>query len=284
MDSHCLPTKCTRQHRDAVTASYPSPKRLDRFRWLHIPKTGTSFAATLYSYACPQLPRNVSLALPPGLRGSLVQTFEQLYPFEQSSCNGSQWIGKRAGHSPITPKELRTGETRVEDIVTMVRDPRLRLWSAYRYGKHAHGMLQPEWERMDAETHSVREFARWPGVAGCQVKMLTGHVCASRVDVTDALTDEAIRVMQAAAFVGITELWGESICLFHAKFGGRVHDAQFVNLRNTTTFQRVLPRRPPRAHRLTPEDDPHDWRLFQAAMQRFRRDQLTYAVPVPRGT
>ena len=36
--------------------SLPGPRSLRPLRWLHIPKCGTSFGATIYHYGCPKIP------------------------------------------------------------------------------------------------------------------------------------------------------------------------------------------------------------------------------------
>ena len=42
--------------------------------------------------------------------------------------------------------------------------------------------------------------------------------------------DDAIANLEKLAFVGITEEWDESICLFHLMFGGRLHAGEFKNV------------------------------------------------------
>lgn len=181
-------------------------------------------------------------------------------------------------------------------FVVMVRDPRTRLRSAYEYGMHAHGQLPKDRRRMAAEVKTAQDFARFPGIAGCQVKMLLGHFCAEDIEVTEHMTSEAIRVLQMAAFVGITDEWDASVCLFHAMYGGRLRPTQFDNVRNTSHFPRSFlekSRHPSNSSSfsrsgqgkedvLSKQHDPEDWRLFQAAQLLFRQRQMAYGVPVRR--
>merc|ERR1712151_1036130 len=47
--------------------------------------------------------------------------------------------------------------------------------------------------------------------------------------------DNAIRVLEKEfKFIGLTEEWDISVCLFHKMFGGNCHRREFVNLRPGT--------------------------------------------------
>lgn len=60
---------------------------------------------------------------------------------------------------------------------------------------------------------------------GCQTKMLVGHGCFEKHKLTDAEIDKAHEIVSSGAhFVGLTERYAESICLFHIKYGGRLYD------------------------------------------------------------
>ena len=96
---------------------------------------------------------------------------------------------------------------------------------------------------------------------------------------------EAIRrIEQELAFVGLTERFDESICLFHARFGGRPVPAQFVNVRpmvNTTStvssaaaWARAGGGGGGRAAKAAAAwvDDPWDTAVHAAARARFERD------------
>lgn len=84
---------------------------------------------------------------------------------------------------------------------------------------------------------------------GCTVRMLIGMDCFPRHQKNGKMmavqggkllewTNTASHVRQAIqilelrfAFVGITEEWEYSVCLFHAMFGGSVHRREFLNVR-----------------------------------------------------
>jgi hypothetical protein len=159
----------------------------------------------------------------------------------------------------------------------MLRDPRLRLYSAYHYGMHAFGLNVPHVE-LERAVSSVHDFVRYPGIQGCQVKMLNGLYCAQLFDITTAMVNRAIERVERSAFFGITDEWNDSMCLFSAMYGGRTPDAVFRNVRSTAETDAHY-RRELGLSEIKKEDDPHDWRLFEAALIIFRRRQKLYGVP-----
>jgi V8-like Glu-specific endopeptidase len=115
--------------------------------------------------------------------------------------------------------------------LTMIRHPLRRLQSAFTHERHHVGMDPDDaWKVMSTTT--VEGYARFPGIAACQTKMILGHGCASNVLVTkdDALT--AMHVLEHAfVFVGVTDRWNQSVALFHAMYGGAVQPFELSNLR-----------------------------------------------------
>ena len=131
---------------------------------------------------------------------------------------------------------------------------------------------------------------------GTAVRMLTGQadgeVCnsgyrwAERCDALGATPPDVAlalrRLHEGFAFVGLTDEWALSICLFHATHGGRCHAVEFANSRPTTsrttrmpwlrnastgyaaTYARQVAEETARVH------DPWDSALFAAAQARFR--------------
>jgi hypothetical protein len=67
----------------------------------------------------------------------------------------------------------------------------------------------------------------------CMTKMLAGHYCAEQgVEMTSYLIKLAEdRLINDFAFVGLTERWDESICLFHQMLGGIAREVEFENVR-----------------------------------------------------
>jgi len=122
-------------------------------------------------------------------------------------------------------------------LVSMFRQPEQRLISEYYYygprylykdslyerdfwpyGEHSRSSV----ETIPYNKVSLRDYAQWKG--GCAVRQLTMEVlapCDTLPLPTSSDVDQAINVLRDGfAFVGITEQWAMSVCLFRAMFGG----------------------------------------------------------------
>merc|ERR1719343_801322 len=63
--------------------------------------------------------------------------------------------------------------------------------------------------------------------------MLLGESCGPRKQsaLSESSLAAAVDKVRAIGFVGLTEEWLLSVCLFHAKFGGDMLKAELVNVR-----------------------------------------------------
>ena len=94
--------------------------------------------------------------------------------------------------------------------VALFRDPRRRLVSGWNDNKHSYSMGTYNSPRgpidevavMRNTTQTVEEYAAWPGIGGCQTKMLLGDDCSVPLNITEALFDEAHRRLLNMPFVG----------------------------------------------------------------------------------
>jgi len=89
--------------------------------------------------------------------------------------------------------------------------------------------LEEVWRHgIGGKTMPLIEYAR--RVAGCATKMLTGRNCNDKSEVRESDLQKAIqRVDEGFAFVGLSNSWEISVCLFHAMFGGSCHSREFKN-------------------------------------------------------
>ena len=130
---------------------------------------------------------------------------------------------------------------------------------------------------------SAAAYAQFPGIAGCQVKMLTGNRCAAAVPITPATVAEAKRRLQSTlGFVGLTDHYNLSVCLLHAMYpaGGRIRPSSFANARPTAYFQDGY--NPDRANvEITAEMDPYDMELFIEARTIFVERLKAHGFAVP---
>lgn len=260
----------------------PTPNRL---RWLHIPKTGTSFISTLWSHASSNDERYIDLNINSHFCSNYDDASYSMYDFSLMRRYPWEIYGapnmipknvtlsaKDVGlvlvggtqHTPLghdakdghyvssehykrVRHKLRRHGSEVAGNITVAaffRQPEERIVSAYYDGRHASGFPAELWTKMKAASfggsspkqhsceidgrtyHNPLEcFGRYPGIAGCMSRMLTGETCADGV-----LQESGVENLPYATrfiadrldFAGITEDWNESVCQFHRLFTGKV--------------------------------------------------------------
>jgi hypothetical protein len=192
--------------------------------WFHVPKTGTSFCNTLYHTptVCESFPREKYIgdsydagswdptwkAMDTLCPGGFSPTFREAVVGQHGGIDQSLWEDNR-GH-----------------LVTMLRQPEQRLISGYNY------LGQMEWP-FDTPAASLREYAEW--MAGGTVRQLVrggGHASGELpLPTSDEVSIAITRLQEGFVFVGITEQWDLSVCLFRAMFGGECVSSDFSNTR-----------------------------------------------------
>jgi len=203
-----------------------------RAAWLHIPKCGTSFATTLVHYVDPSLPDNV--VLPPchpgvGCEDALLK--------RKPSLRRHLWMhetGHWADHESLTDKAFAQFNG---SIFAFFREPRRRLASMWYFFSPGFRLTR---HRANRIPHINVSFyaAR---VAGSATLMVTGQrhgleCLAAQFPCTQVGQPNvalALSRLDGFAFVGLTEEWSLSICLFHAMFGGRCLPGELGNARPT---------------------------------------------------
>ena len=240
-------------------------------RWLHIPKTGSAFINVLARYACHGVPKNTTFAMAHDfnrwMSSSAVPRCVRLLP---------PWVG----HAPTRSVEVQpTGSRRV--LVALFRRPAQRLLSGFH---HVEGGVQAAFapgmtparraEMQRAIGSSAAKYARWPGVAGCMTKMLLGLPCASTRPLRQPnATRAALVVRERLRFVGLTDEWERSVCLFHAMLRGGAPALPTELARTHVGVAR--PRGGTGAYDEASLDgfvDRHDEVVYAAARQRFADD------------
>jgi len=205
--------------------------------WMHIPRAGTSFGLTVARYASRSLPQNASFE-DWKEDDELVERFKQKpdeeylgFKFAQAwkdTVNFTKlfWKGEKwSNHNPI-------GETDYTDwsgkFMAMFRSPAkimLSRWYHFGPGQDAHEDEQ--------EYHDF--FQRYRGsttqmLAGLKDGLLPNNESWSQDSEFRKKTLAVARErLKGFAFVGLTDEWGPSICLFHAMFGGKLSDSELEN-------------------------------------------------------
>jgi len=186
---------------------------VSKLAWLHVPKAGSSFGNTLFTWACPQLPDDAQL--PVVESGGIIEGF---YKKHQAECDpGFKICG---GHNPLG-KGCNKMQKHSGNFVALFRQPEQRIMSGFYHDRHDYAN----------KGAPIEEYAS--GVAGCAVGMMLGRSCGSnkgQVNADDA--EQAIKILEDEfAFVGLTDEWDLSVCLFHKMHGGKCHSREFVNTR-----------------------------------------------------
>eukprot|EP00055_Hartaetosiga_balthica_P001882 m.138846 g.138846 ORF g.138846 m.138846 type:complete len:297 (-) comp17274_c0_seq1:139-1029(-) len=246
----------------------PAPEPLFYSRWVHIPKTGTSFGTALIHYACEFLSEDIYPHRTERNSGDMKDVMDKFYkpPF----CTGVFQF-HFAGHAPLRYSEREKG-----GVVTMLRDPRRRHYSGWQ----VHG-------RKGTPTHPEDLHDYVLMYKGCQMKMLLGEKCEFSLDEaapdvwhpTSKQAERAVKLLgnrKIVAFVGLTDEWEASICLFHAMYGGFITHHEMLNTRPKAKifddggWQQI--------HYM---EDPYDWMVYMEAKRIFIHRLETYGIKVP---
>eukprot|EP00747_Dinoflagellata_sp_TGD_P165090 gnl/TRDRNA2_/TRDRNA2_185917_c0_seq1.p1 gnl/TRDRNA2_/TRDRNA2_185917_c0~~gnl/TRDRNA2_/TRDRNA2_185917_c0_seq1.p1 ORF type:complete len:362 (+),score=31.92 gnl/TRDRNA2_/TRDRNA2_185917_c0_seq1:77-1087(+) len=186
-------------------------------RWVHPAKTGASFGNVLFS-----LPGVCNKPPFPNPKGSeylpQVDAVRQACPglHLPKDCQGNMPVGLCLEHGVDYDYEHLKGR-----LIGMFRQPEQRLISDVMMG---HTMDQ------------VEVFAKFANQRqGCQTRMLTeaqklGH-CQQGPPPSQAQVAKATqRIREGFAFIGLTDQWDLSMCLFHKMFGTRCRADHFKSL------------------------------------------------------
>eukprot|EP00494_Astrolonche_serrata_P008540 UN08582 len=88
----------------------------------------------------------------------------------------------------------------------MFRDPTDRIISAFHAGKHSNGLPDENRKEMLTDVYGAREskkistFANYPGIYGCQTKMVLGKQCAERHNLTETDLGRAKKLVDSFYF------------------------------------------------------------------------------------
>jgi len=213
--------------------------------WFHVPKTGTSICNTLWHTpaVCPGFLADNYISSSGPISGKPTEGWNPSWGVREVVCPGGLSLtyklleGGNKAHVGIGGLTGKYYNQNRGHFVTMLRQPEQRLISMYYYfGALGFYGVDNETSRAwvyDTESPSLREYAEWNG--GCTVRQLTMDVPFPYATVPLPTSEDvsvAINVLQEGfAFVGITEQWDLSVCLFRAMFGGQCHSSDFLNTR-----------------------------------------------------
>jgi len=219
-------------------------------KWVHFPKAGSSFLNVLVNLPtfCPRLKANTSVRNHSSFGSDFLENFLEQCP---ALCDWTKF------HCDVLPHECLGDryEVRKGSLVGMFRQPEQRLLSAFYDERNIWYFFgTPPFE--DERSRNKSFVAPGPPPLDVWVQLFKGtaayQLVASGVPnpssvnfhaignpwelperTMDMAREAAKRVREGFAFVGITEQWDLSICLFHAMFGGPCLAVEFEDTRST---------------------------------------------------
>jgi len=237
--------------------------------WLHIPKTGTTMAEViLHSRTlCPLFPEDYHLESGKASQLTTLRYFIRGHGRTKRLCNDSVLFWPLISHVHFqTMLNSNFGSA-----VTFFRHPAQHLVSFYFYFRRRY-----KWRTMNTMLRCCSH---------CQLTMLTHTGCFSGPlglynkyppVVSHADVDHAIQWLQTRfAFIGITEQWNLSVCLFHAIFGGNGTAAEFANTRASRDVRRGGSHKTSQLQGMVPS---FLVELYGFALRRFTFDVARYSV------
>lgn len=243
--------------------------RLEKIKpvaFFHVPKAGSTFFNVLYNHPaiCALAPKGVAMGKHTLLRHPPEKLCEGGWSTSYAAVPHSQL------HFGVSPYNWQRNKGH---FVTMMRQPEQRLLSHWHYSISHPGFAQ-------GNASNIRDFAKQ--MQGCAVKMLTekaelGSLASPCFNVelrpTMAMANEAVqRLREGFAFVGLTDKWQLSICLFHAMYGAKCNDVEFQDVnrqRQNSTWD---------AAGLNDFHDPFDGLLYEEAQRIFHKNLNRYGV------
>ena len=235
-----------------------------RVDWLHIPKCGTTFVSDLLRFQCD---REISdkLGQRDDAEALALEDVRHQHLLWAAMKGGSPYyacqLGLRNYHRPLAAQGGHKSRP-VSRVVSFFRDPISRVASGFVNGLHDCERVERQvgissrsaciafaggntsaGELKDAKRAALL-YAKC--VQGCQGRMVTGDRCDSswrhspRAEAVAARARKAVAKLRDFAFVGITERWGASACVFKRDFprpSGRKYPEQEPHFRASNDHQ-----------------------------------------------
>jgi len=207
-----------------------------RLAWFHVMKTGESFGTTLAHYANSSLPRGAHM--PSGrnqsdpedrtTEGSQGEENFFTYKYPVSQWFQQVWWHENnpGNHIPI---ENSSWEDFSGNFFGIFRNPESRALSAWYHFMNGEGDLVQYAREIRGQQASMLSLGLdgWTKIH-CEFRVKKGDECFRTKEPNVMLAVERVK---AFAFVGLTEHFDLSVCLFHLMFGGECLPVEFDNMR-----------------------------------------------------
>lgn len=224
-------------------ASAVEVRRVLPVEWLHIPKTGSSFGNALLRWACGH---NITNVVQPGGGFSISPECQSVFRLRKEARK--TWpIGD---HVPI-PKNADAFY--LHHMLTFIRSPSSRAFSHKMYS-----------QKKEEKGLSLCKFLSKRNLFGFQTGWILGSKGKGNLKLTLSEQVFACHRLHFFAYVGITDFWDASMCLFHKEFGGVDLGADSANVRVGKYNHNAVTSLPEQGCR-----DEADEYLFQCALDLF---------------
>jgi len=195
-----------------------------KLAWLHTPKAGTSFANVLIAWKCPHM-----LGFMEKEKRAMAHRFCSKHAHD---CEVAQSLC--SSHTPIMSDEDEYNMTAIHNwnrqqgsFVGMLRKPMQRHMSGF-----IDNQLMSTFGVDVVHGHYKNPLDYAQANEGCATKLITGLPCSDKYKADIGMVPKAIeRLDTGFAFIGLTEEWALSVCLFHTMFGGECSAHEFNNVR-----------------------------------------------------
>lgn len=184
-------------------------------------------------------------------------------PFEELTHCDADVALTAVARSHRSHQSQRRSDSVPINHVGLFREPRARLVSAFNHNKHSFG-IGPARPVFVESVQTLEDYVNTPAIKSCTTKMLIGKMCATPVNITASDRSLALSNLRGFAFVGLTEAFNASVCLFHHMHGGPVFPFEFAYVREAAPYQANETFRLPGGSRRA---DPKSWSVI---VQRLR--------------
>mmetsp|Transcript_61271 Transcript_61271/g.146032 ORF Transcript_61271/g.146032 Transcript_61271/m.146032 type:complete len:312 (+) Transcript_61271:47-982(+) len=268
------------QHRLEMDVTSSEP-----FWWAHFPKCGSSLINAIIHLPgfCPSL-ANVTLGA-----GETGQCWMRDWATQNCTdqCSPQKFSCESSG-----PPHLLLGDRYASlkgRLVGMFRQPEQRILSAYYDDDHNFGAANQLLAQLGSWCGSedgmpkmpLLDFAQhWRGgmayqLIGKGLGGVLGRFWRPPTTHHEAI-EAARRVREGFAFVGITEMWDLSMCLFHKMFGGACQPSDFDDIRPTTPGKTAKAEY--NVSELLGWEDDADAVVYEAALDVFHKNLAAFSV------
>ncbi|KAJ1450196.1 hypothetical protein M885DRAFT_533005 [Pelagophyceae sp. CCMP2097] len=159
------------------------------------------------------------------------------------AMEASQW---KTEHGPYFPYQ-GVGFTMLRDPFNFLKATffkpkhpgRLALPGCGHHGESCTNLTETVLAALELAADPFDTFACWPGVFGCQTRMLLGRPCydPEQLPFSEEDVDRARRTIEGFGFVGVTEEFDRGICLFDAMFPGPTPAGHIDSHRSSNVIQ-----------------------------------------------